>query len=147
MPIERIDHYSIRTTDVEASCAFYTQVMGFHVGARPPFKFPGAWLYVNPNDTQTNGIVHLVGVDPDNPDALTEYLDARAMESLSGSGAVDHIAFSATGVADMRARLRRLGIAFRERTVPSLGLHQLFVQDPSDVTLELNYPASEVDAS
>jgi len=27
--------------------------------------------------------------------------------------------------------------------VPSLGLHQVFVEDPSGVTIELNYPAQE----
>jgi hypothetical protein len=31
----------------------------------------------------------------------------------------------------------------RERTVPSLGLHQVFFEDPSDVTIELNFPVSE----
>jgi hypothetical protein len=28
--------------------------------------------------------------------------------------------------------------------VPSLGLHQVFIEDPSQVTIELNYPAAEV---
>jgi hypothetical protein len=27
--------------------------------------------------------------------------------------------------------------------VPSLGLHQVFFEDPSDVTIELNFPVSE----
>jgi hypothetical protein len=43
----------------------------------------------------------------------------------------------------MRARLKRHGIAYRERTVPTLGLHQVFLEDPSSVTIELNYPAAE----
>jgi hypothetical protein len=47
----------------------------------------------------------------------------------------------------MRARLTRHGVAFRERTVPSLGIHQLFFEDPSGVTLELNYPAAEAAAA
>jgi len=36
------------------------------------------------------------------------------------------------------------GTLFRERTVPDLGLHQLFIDDPNGVTIELNYPASEL---
>jgi hypothetical protein len=28
--------------------------------------------------------------------------------------------------------------------VPSLGLHQVFIEDPSGVTIELNFPAAEV---
>jgi hypothetical protein len=57
------------------------------------------------------------------------------------------MAFVATGLADMRARLQNHGIAFRERTVPSLGIHQVFFEDPSGVTLELNYPAAETAAA
>jgi hypothetical protein len=39
--------------------------------------------------------------------------------------------------------IRTLDIPHRERTVPSLGLHQVFFEDPSQVTIELNYPAAE----
>jgi hypothetical protein len=37
-------------------------------------------------------------------------------------------------------------VPYRERTVPSLGLHQVFFEDPSAVTIELNYPAEEAAA-
>ena len=43
----------------------------------------------------------------------------------------------------MVARCAQHGVPIRERTVPSLGLHQVFMEDPSGVTIELNYPASE----
>jgi hypothetical protein len=87
--------------------------------------------------------VHIVGVDLNNPQGLKDYLGDRDLGSLDGTGTVDHMAFAATGLADMRARLARHGIAYRERTVPSLGLHQVFFEDPSGVTIELNYPAAE----
>jgi len=87
--------------------------------------------------------VHIVGVDPGNPQGLKDYLGDRELGSLNGTGTVDHMAFAATGLADMRARLARHGVAYRERTVPSLGLHQVFLEDPSSVTIELNYPAAE----
>ena len=32
MPIGKLDHYSIRTLDIEASRRFYTEVMGFGAG-------------------------------------------------------------------------------------------------------------------
>lgn len=41
----QLNHFSIRTFDLEASRAFYTDVMGFSVGPRPAFPFPGLWLY------------------------------------------------------------------------------------------------------
>lgn len=143
MPVGKLDHYSIRTLDVEASRRFYTEVMGFEVGFRPPFDFPGLWLYNGAPYPASCGVVHIVGVDPDNPQGLKAYLGDRELGSLDGTGTVDHMAFVATGLADMRARLKRHGIEYRERTVPSLGLHQVFLEDPSSVTIELNYPAAE----
>ena len=74
---------------------------------------------------------------------MHQYLGERDEAALAGSGAVDHIAFSADGLAAMQAHLRGLGIAFRERTVPSVGLHQLFLTDPCGVVIELNYAATE----
>lgn len=147
MPVGKLDHYSIRTLDIEASRRFYTEVMGFSVGFRPPFKFPGIWLYNGAQYPETTGVVHIIGIDPDDPQGLKDYLGDRDVASLQGTGTVDHMAFAATGVADMRARLQQHGIAFRERTVPSLGIHQVFFEDPSGVTIELNYAAAEISAA
>jgi catechol 2,3-dioxygenase-like lactoylglutathione lyase family enzyme len=147
MPVGKLDHYSIRTPEVEASRRFYTEVMGFAVGFRPPFKFPGIWLYNGAQYPETTGVVHIIGIDPSDPQGLKDYLGDRDITSLQGTGTVDHMAFVATGLADMRARLQNHGIAFRERTVPSLGIHQVFFEDPSGVTLELNYPAAETAAA
>jgi len=147
MPVGKLDHYSIRTPEVEASRRFYTEVMGFAVGFRPPFKFPGIWLYNDAQYPETTGVVHIIGIDPSDPQGLKDYLGDRDVTSLQGTGTVDHMAFVATGLADMRARLQNHGIAFRERTVPSLGIHQVFFEDPSGVTLELNYPAAETAAA
>lgn len=143
MPVERLDHYSIRTTDLEASRYFYTTVLGFQVGPRPPFDFPGLWIYAGEPAAGSNGVVHIIGIDPTDPVGLKAYLGDKDPSPLSGSGTVDHIAFAATGLADMRRRCERLLITTRERTVPALGLHQVFLEDPSGVTIELNYPASE----
>ena len=147
MPVGKLDHYSIRTPGVEASRRFYTEVMGFAVGFRPPFKFSGIWLYNGAQYPETTGVVHIIGIDSNDPQGLKDYLGDRDVTSLQGTGTVDHMAFVATGLADMRARLQNHGIAFRERTVPSLGIHQVFFEDPSGVTLELNYPAAETAAA
>jgi len=143
MPIGKLDHYSIRTLDLRASEHFYTRIMGFTVGFRPPFKFPGLWLYNGGSYPETFGVVHIIGVDPNDPEGLREYLGERDVSSLHGTGTVDHMAFRATGLAQMRAVLQENKVAYRERTVPSLGLHQVFFEDPSQVTIELNYPAAE----
>ena len=142
MTISKLAHYSIRTTDMEASRRFYTEILGFKVGYRPPFKFPGIWLYLS-DDKEEYGTLHIIGIDPDDPEGLIDYLGDKSPDSLKGSGALDHIAFNATGLAEMRATLKACGIEYRERTVPDLGLHQVFVADPSGIVIELNYPAAE----
>jgi catechol 2,3-dioxygenase-like lactoylglutathione lyase family enzyme len=143
MTIAKLAHYSVRTTDLERSCAFYERVLGLRKGFRPPFAFSGAWLYQG-GDESEYGVVHLIGVDEESSGALSSYLGS-SKPSVPGTGTVDHIAFLATGVEAMWQTLRAQGIAWRDRTVPSLGLHQIFIEDPSGVTIELNYPAAEVE--
>ena len=138
MPINRLDHYSIRTTKLDETRRFYVDIMGFEEGPRPPFKFPGAWLY-----TDGVAVVHVVGIDQDDKSGLLEYLGEKEAEDVAGTGTIDHVAFVATGLSDMHDCLKAHGVAYRERTVPNLNLHQIFLEDPNGVTIELNYPASE----
>ncbi|WP_151635928.1 VOC family protein [Noviherbaspirillum aerium] len=145
MGIRKLGHYSIRTPDLEASRRFYTSILGFKEGFRPPFKFPGIWLYKG-EDEADFGVVHIIGIDRSNPQGLKDYLGDKSESDLVGTGVVDHVAFLADGLADMRVRLRDADLPFTERIVPSLGLYQVFVKDPSNVTIELNYPAEEAKA-
>ena len=142
MGIRKLGHYSIRTGDLEASRRFYTGILELKEGFRPPFKFPGIWLYQG-GDEADFGVVHIIGIDRTDPQGLKDYLGDRDEASLSGTGAVDHVAFLATGLEAMRARLAAAGHAYTDRTVPSLGLYQLFIADPSGVTVEMNYPNDE----
>ncbi len=134
MALGRLDHLSIRTADLEATRRFYIDVMGLEEGYRPQFKFPGVWLY---KDGQA--VVHVVGVDKDDPSGLIEYLGDKALDT-EGTGAVDHVAFTCNDLPGMKAHFTRCGVAFRERLVPSMNLAQLFLEDPSGITIELNFP-------
>ncbi|MFN7752875.1 MAG: VOC family protein [Pseudomonadota bacterium] len=148
MRVQRLDHYSIRTTDLEATRRFYTEVVGLRAGPRPEFPFPGLWLYTSEEEMRANhAVVHVVGIDPNDPAGLVQYLGDRDVASLEGGGAVDHVAFWCSDLPALRERLGRVGIAFRERTVPTLDLHQVFLEDPSGVTLELNFSAGELVAA
>ena len=138
-----LNHYSIRTTDLQACERFYCGLLGLVAGPRPPFPFPGLWLYTGDTGLWANAAVHIIGIDRNDPAGLKQYLGDRAESGLHGSGAVDHVAFFATGLADTLARLQAQGIAPRERTVPLLNLHQVFVDDPNGVVVELNFPAAE----
>lgn len=136
MPIETLDHYSVRTADVDATRAFYHDVIGLEPGPRPDFPFPGAWMYAG-----GRAVVHVIGVDPANPSGLGDYLGERA--ASEDTGALDHVAFVASDIEAMRKHLAALRIDFRERKVPGLALRQIFVVDPNGVTIELNYRNAE----
>ena len=135
MPITRLDHYSIRTMKLDATEQFYTSVLGFEVGPRPAFNFPGVWLYEG-----GVAVVHVVGIDPNDPAGLKEYLGDKGMDGASGTGTIDHVAFIGTDVEAMRERFRAAGVPYRDRLVPSLNLEQVFLEDPNGVTIELNFP-------
>lgn len=138
-----LNHFSIRTLDLEATRVFYERVLGLTVGPRPPFPFPGLWMYSGDHGSVANAVVHIIGMDPQDPEGLKRYLGERDVSSLKGSGAVDHVAFFAQDLAGMLQHLKGLGVPVRERTVPAIGLHQLFLDDPNGVVVELNYPAAE----
>lgn len=141
-----LNHFSIRTVDMESTRRFYVDVLGLTVGPRPAFPFPGIWLYRGDHADVGNAVVHVIGMDLNDPAGLKNYLGDRDVSSLKGSGAVDHIAFFADGLAGMLTQLKTLGVSCRERTVPSIGLHQVFLDDPNGVVVELNYPAAEKQA-
>ena len=138
-----LNHFSIRTTDLDATRVFYESVLGLTVGPRPPFPFPGLWLYNGDHANVANAMVHVIGIDKNDPEGLKRYLGDRDVSSLHGTGAVDHIALMTTGLEAMLAHMKRLGVACRERTVPAIGLPQLFLDDPCGLVVELNYPADE----
>ncbi len=137
-----LNHFTIRTTDLPATRHFYADLLGLSVGPRPDFPFPGLWLYRGDHADVANAVVHVIHMDGADASGLQNYLGENHA-SNSGTGAVDHIAFFADGLAAMLARFAKHRVKFEERTVPSIGLHQLFLLDPSGVKIELNYPAAE----
>jgi len=50
MPLERVDHFLLQTTDLEATRDWYVKVLGMRVGPHPDFKFPVIWLYLGDKD-------------------------------------------------------------------------------------------------
>ena len=45
MSVGVLDHYNVSTRKLAETVDFYENVLGFTNGPRPPFNFPGAWLY------------------------------------------------------------------------------------------------------
>jgi len=149
-----LNHFTIRTIDLEATRRFYADLLGLTVGPRPAFPFPGLWMYRGDHADVANAVVHVIHLDGSDTSGLMGYLggddkdrkfavDEDRKLAVNGTGVVDHIAFFADGLKAMLAHFAKHQVQFDERTVPAIGLHQLFLHDPSGVKIELNYPAAE----
>ncbi|MGE5090153.1 MAG: VOC family protein [Candidatus Levyibacteriota bacterium] len=123
MPVTAMNHFTILTDDVQATIGFYRDLLGLVDGPRPPFTFPGAWLYAGDAP-----ILHVVGGRP--PAELRP-------------GVIDHMAFSATGLAGTLARLSERGIEHDCRRLPGASMWQLFFRDPNGARVELDFPGDE----
>ena len=134
MALTRLDHCAIRTLKLRESRDFYVDMLGLEDGERPDFPFPGNWLYIGERP-----VVHLVGIDPDDPSGLEYYLGAVDADELHGSGSIDHVAFLAEDPQALIERLKAADVPCRERKVPDMDLFQIFVEDPNGITVELNY--------
>ena len=134
MALESMDHLSIRTTKMEETREFYETAMGMTNGDRPPLPFPGYWMYLD-----GKAVIHIVGIDENDPSGLIDYLGDVDLNDLDGGGAVDHLAFRASDPQGLITHLITMGIPYRQRKVPEMNLFQLFLEDPNNITLELNY--------
>jgi catechol 2,3-dioxygenase-like lactoylglutathione lyase family enzyme len=139
----KMNHLAIRSPDANATRDFFMKTLGLTVGPRPDFPFPGYWLYKESHNSYLNALIHIVEIDPNNPQGLIEYLGGKDIDTLHGTGAIDHVAFFATELENMLKHLNEIGVTYRERLVPTIKLHQVFLEDPNGITIELNYPAEE----
>lgn len=139
----KLDHCNIRTFDLDATIAFYTDIVELKDGAFPGTRAMGAWLY----DASDRPILHLIAIDPKDPEAALGRVRDRLgalgghldLEARNGTGVIDHIAFECDDYDKMKSKLEARGLVYTSSDVPSINLRQLFVNDPNGVTLELNF--------
>ena len=128
--VGRLDHYNVSTRNLGATIRFYEDVLGFVNGPRPPFDFPGAWLY-----SDGHPVLHLNDISPtDTP-------------QRPDSGVIDHVAFGSRGFEEMKQRLAQKGVQFRVNNVPNSTRRQIFLTDPNNVLIELNYDIANEQAA
>ncbi len=126
MPVEMLEHYTIRCASLERARDFYRDVLGLAVGDRPDFPFKGYWMYLGGVP-----IVHLVDrAESDARDGPHVGVDTAAF---------DHIAFRGIDIDATRATLEAHALRFREAGVPGGRLQQIFVPDPDGILVELNF--------
>jgi catechol 2,3-dioxygenase-like lactoylglutathione lyase family enzyme len=140
MPISHIEHFLVAADDIDATRDWYARVLGMQPGPHPDFGFPVHWMYVNGVD-----VVHIGPSAKSAGEIQKKYLGRSSQQSEAGTGAVDHIAFRATGLRDMLQHLRAERVSFSQRRANGQALFQLFLYDPNGIKIELNYAAEEAE--
>ena len=98
MPLSHIEHFLVAADDIDATRDWYARILGMTSGPHPDFGFPVHWMYL--------GKVDLVHIGPSAKMAgenQKKYLGRTSGKSAQGdgTGAIDHIAFRATGLRDI----------------------------------------------
>lgn len=119
----RLDHVNLRTARLAEMVAWYRDVLGLAEGWRPPFAFPGAWMYAG-----EDAVVHLIGV-----------------EAEPGSHPADlkleHFAFATDDPDGLRARMAAHGVEGDERAVPGSDIVQMNIRDPDGNHIHVDHRA------
>lgn len=127
MTVTAMNHFTVLTDDLPATLAFYEEHLNLKPGARPPFTFPGAWLYADAGKGP-HPILHIV---------------AGIKKERLVKGVLDHMAFSGKGLAGAVAKLKKQDIKYELRRLPEYGTWQLFFHDPNDAKVEIDFDKAE----
>ena len=129
MRVGALDHVNIITADLEGTVRFYAEILELEPrDGPPPLTHENArWMY----DESGRAILHI---------NTLECPRAYDREVRAGpTGALHHVALRCTGYVEVLARLERRGIGHQLNDVAAVGLRQIFVLDPNQVLLELNF--------
>jgi hypothetical protein len=107
-------------------------------GPHPDFGFPVHWMYLGDTD-----IVHIGPSAKQAGEIQKKFLGRTSQDIGAGTGALDHVAFRATGLRGMLEHLKKEKISFTQRRANGQALFQLFLYDPNGIKIELNYASGE----
>lgn len=116
-----LDHVNLRTARLAEMVAWYGETLGLVEGWRPPFPFPGAWLYAG-----DCAVVHLVGAE-------------RAPDAEESRLRIEHFALRGEGMAAFLERIERLGVPARVAAVPGATLTQVNIHDPDGNHIHVDF--------
>jgi catechol 2,3-dioxygenase-like lactoylglutathione lyase family enzyme len=123
MTVTEMNHFTVLSDDLGRTLAFYVELLGLREGPRPALGFPGAWLYA--------------GERP-----VLQVIAGRSLPS-ERRGVLDHMAFSATNLVGVAARLRAAGVEYDLKRQAETRVWQMFVLDPSGARVELDFGPGE----
>lgn len=121
--ITSMNHFTIVAEDPIATSGYYVGLLGLQDGYRPDLGFPGAWLYAG-----EQAVLHIIY--------------GRPMPAVR-TGVLDHMAFSATGLKETKARFDASGLKYSLTRQRETGTWQLFSFDPNGARVELDFDPSE----
>jgi catechol 2,3-dioxygenase-like lactoylglutathione lyase family enzyme len=125
MPVTSMNHFTILTDDLDTTLAFYAEHLNLRPGPRPPFTFPGAWLYAEGGN---DPILHIV---------------AGKEKSVLVKGVIDHMAFTGKDLAGAVAKLKAKSVPYELRRLPEYRTWQLFFHDPNQAKIEIDFDPAE----
>ena len=123
-----MNHFTAVAENPQKTLAFYEGLIGLIKGPRPDLGFDGAWLYAGP-DAGGQAILHL-------------YFDRPA--PTPRTGVIDHMAFTAQGLAAVKARFDAAAYPYTLKRQTGSGTWQLFCFDPTGARVELDFAATEM---
>jgi catechol 2,3-dioxygenase-like lactoylglutathione lyase family enzyme len=82
MSVGVLDHYNVSTRKLNETVQFYEGVLGFMNGPRPPFNFPGAWLY-----SAGHPVLHCTSTTFPRPTSSSAPIQASSIMSRSAAAA------------------------------------------------------------
>ena len=118
------NHFTVIAEDLQATLAWYAELLDLHPGPRPDFPFAGAWLYASGHP-----VLHLYGDRP---------------PPVQRAGVIDHMAFTAKGLKQVKARFDAKGWPYELRKQAGGRTWQLFCHDPNGAKVELDFDAEEL---
>ena len=127
MTVTACNHFTILTDDLPSTLAFYEEHLNLKPGKRPPFTFPGAWLYADGGK---------------GPDPILHIIAGKQKKDLV-KGVIDHMAFSGSGLENAVSRLKAKKIPYELRKQVGSGTWQLFFFDPNDAKIEIDFEPTE----
>lgn len=141
LPITEFEHASFEVLDLEASRAFYEELLGFKKIIRPDFDVDGYWLQ-GPSGVK----MHIAEV----PNATRrKYKEADSLQKeehgWKGLPTGDHLAFLSDDFLKCEAILQAAGIPYKKVGPGPQEALQLFLFDPDGNAIEIGDCAPPID--
>lgn len=124
------DHINIRTSKLSETVDFYQIILGAKPGFRPPFPFPGAWLYIDGKP-----VIHIVEESEESSSAISSYFSEKKTQHAIGN--LHHVAFKGEDIDEFIRKVNSHSLKGGVATPPGTGQSQVFLQDPNGITIEM----------